>query len=475
MTWLVFPLLLVGFPGITFGDPDFQNRIIGGYYVDIADAPYQAEVIIDGTAICSGAIIKPQFILTAASCVSEYYSSVQVRVDTNSRDYDGTGTLVGVCNIISHRGYNYWRFDNNLALLKLCEPLKTSKTVKPISLAEELPADYSWCVVSGWGSTSWWGSWWDRCFGSLPDYLQMVWVSVYNREQCAVDRGVWFGLWDNGISQLTLCTQYGAGGCSYDTGAPLVRNGYLVGILSEGGCSKKPDVYASLTWFRNWIADNTAEDDTTTPASSTSVSTPGPTSSSIGSSSTSVTPSIPESSSSTKLTPTSTSVTTNTPGIPSSPSRIPETTSGTKTSLSSTISSSTETTPPSTTLSPTSTPKATASTTSISPTNTPTTKVSPTSTPETTAGSTVSSSTETTPPSTISSPTDTTSTPSTTALPTSSPESTAGTETTSSSIPTTIPSSPDTTNTLSTTVSPATRLPMCTGAEENITPRPVIP
>nr|XP_036668943.1 trypsin delta [Drosophila suzukii] len=353
MILLVLSLLLAGFTRITFGDPEFQNRIIGGYYVDIADAPYQAEVIIDGTAICSGAIIKPKFILTAASCVSEYYSSVQVRVDTNSRDYDGTGTLVDVCNIISHQGYNYWRFDNNLALLKLCEPLKTSKTVNPIGLSQELPEDYSWCVVSGWGSTSWWGSWWDRCFGSLPDYLQMVWVSVYNREQCAADRGVWFGLWDNGISYLTLCTQYGAGGCSYDTGAPLVRNGYLVGILSEGGCSKKPDVYASVIWFLNWIEDNTADDVTTPPSNSTSVSTQVPTSSSIISTSdtprtTPLPTSIPETTSSTKITPISTvsssTITTNTPTTTSAPTSVPETTSGTEISSSTTISSSTATT-----------------------------------------------------------------------------------------------------------------------------------
>ncbi|XP_070850676.1 serine protease 1 [Drosophila suzukii] len=426
MILLVLPLLLAGLTRITFGDPEIQNRIIGGYYVDIADAPYQAEVIIDGTAICSGAIIKPKFILTAASCVSEYYSSVQVRVDTNSRDYDGTGTLVDVCDIISHGGYNYWRFDNNLALLKLCEPLKTSKTVSPIGLSQELPVDYSWCVVSGWGSTSWWGSWWDRCFGSLPDYLQMVWVSVYNREQCAADRGVWFGLWDNGISYLTLCTQYGAGGCSYDTGAPLVRNGYLVGILSEGGCSKKPDVYASVIWFQNWIEDNTADDVTTTPSNSTSVSTQVPTSSSIISTSdtprtTPLPTSIPETTSSPKITPISTvsssTITTNTPTTTSAPTSVPETTSGTEISSSTTISSSTRTTKtPSTTLSPTSTPKATTSGTSSSTvsistgvTKAPITTSSPTSSPITTSSSTVSSSTETsdTPTTTDLSPTST--------------------------------------------------------------------
>ncbi|XP_026835948.1 trypsin delta/gamma-like protein CG30031 [Drosophila erecta] len=268
----VFPFLLAALLRQVRGDLDAQARIIGGYVVDIEDAPYQAEVIIDDTAICSGAIIGSHTILTAASCVQSY-SSLQVRVGTSSRDYDGTGLLFAVCDIIGHPEYNYWRFDNNLALLKLCDPLSPSKAIQPISIADDEPDDDTMCSVSGWGSTSWWGSWWDRCFGSLPDYLQMTWVSVYNRKQCAADRGVWLGLWDNGISYLTLCTQYGAGGCSYDTGAALVKDGELVGILSEGGCSTKPDVYASVAWFKGWIAENSEDEDTTAPTSTSSAIT----------------------------------------------------------------------------------------------------------------------------------------------------------------------------------------------------------
>jgi len=269
MIWCVFPFLLAALLRPVRGDLDAQSRIIGGYDVDIEDAPYQAEVIIDGTAICSGAIITSDTIITAASCVQSY-GSIEVRVGTSSRDYDGTGFLLEVCEIIGHPQYNCWRFDNNLALLKLCDPLKTSEAIQTISIAEDEPDDGSWCTVSGWGSTSWWGSWWDRCFGSLPDYLQMAWVSVYNREQCAADRGVWFGLWDNGISYLTLCTHNGAGGCSYDTGAPLVIDGQLVGILSEGGCTTKPDVYANVPWFTGWIAENTEDEDTTASTSTSS-------------------------------------------------------------------------------------------------------------------------------------------------------------------------------------------------------------
>uniref|UniRef100_A0A6P4FDE0 Hypodermin-B n=1 Tax=Drosophila rhopaloa TaxID=1041015 RepID=A0A6P4FDE0_DRORH len=261
MIRLVLPLLLVALPWTVFGDPDPQTRIIGGYSVDIKDAPYQAAVIVDSSAICSGAIIRTNTILTAASCVYDYsIDYIQVRVNTTSRNYDGTGVLMPVCGVTIHPQYSYWRYDFNLALLKLCEELKTSETVHPITVTDRLPPDDAWLWVTGWGSTSWWGSWFDRCFGSLPLQLQRAWVSVYNREQCAEDRAVWFYLWDNGISGYTLCTNYGAGGCSYDVGAPLVKDGYLVGILSDGGCTTKPDVYASVIWFQSWIDANTSPD-----------------------------------------------------------------------------------------------------------------------------------------------------------------------------------------------------------------------
>lgn len=83
MIWSVFPFLLAALLRPVRGDLDAQSRIIGGYDVDIEDAPYQAEVIIDGTAICSGAIITSDTIITAASCVQSY-GSIEVRVGTGS-------------------------------------------------------------------------------------------------------------------------------------------------------------------------------------------------------------------------------------------------------------------------------------------------------------------------------------------------------------------------------------------------------
>lgn len=260
----VLPLLLIAVSGRSICGQICSNRIIGGSAVDIKQAPYQANIVVDGSPICSGAIIGEKAILTAAECVYGCYtSSVRVRVGTSVRE--SGGTLARVCGIRTHPLYSSWRYDNNLALLELCEPLEFSDSVRDIMVADKLPEDTALVEMTGWGSTSWWGSWWDRCFGSLPFSLQGTAVRVHNREQCAWDLSVWFGLWDNGVSDLTLCTYSNdRSACSYDTGAPLVKDGQLVGILSYGGCTSYPDVFASMPRFRTWLAEVTATEKPTT-------------------------------------------------------------------------------------------------------------------------------------------------------------------------------------------------------------------
>ncbi|KAH8400739.1 hypothetical protein KR009_000717, partial [Drosophila setifemur] len=262
MLRLVLPLLVALLPWSVVGGPNIFARVIGGSSANISNAFYQANIIVDGSTCCSGAIISTKTILTAAECVNDYYAgSIRVRVGTSFRESGGIPAIV--CEVIVHPEYTYWRYDNNLALLKLCEPLKTSKTVNVIKVIESLPADDTQAQVTGWGSTSWWDSWWDTpYYGNLPDRLQSASLTIYNREKCASDLGVWFGLWDNGISDRTLCTyKDGKGGCSYDAGAPLVKDKKLVGILSQGGCTTKPDVYASVIKYKDWLDTNTKGED----------------------------------------------------------------------------------------------------------------------------------------------------------------------------------------------------------------------
>lgn len=46
------------------------DRIIGGYPLNIADAPYQVAILASDKMLCSGAILTEKHVLTAAYCVA---------------------------------------------------------------------------------------------------------------------------------------------------------------------------------------------------------------------------------------------------------------------------------------------------------------------------------------------------------------------------------------------------------------------
>lgn len=46
--------------------------IIGGYTINIREAPYQAAIIVNGNLFCGAVIISEHLILTTASCLIQY-------------------------------------------------------------------------------------------------------------------------------------------------------------------------------------------------------------------------------------------------------------------------------------------------------------------------------------------------------------------------------------------------------------------
>lgn len=243
-------LQLVALPVLVLGD----QRIIGGSSVKITDHPWQVAIEIKGLLLgseCSGAIYSMKYILTAAICVDDHGTAdIKVRVGTSRRGAEGL--VAGVCAKKIHGQFSSTRFDNNLALLLLCEPLTASESVAAIPLTDQEPEDHTAATVAGWGA---------RRVGLLPSSpqeLHSIEVKVYNRKECASD---WrWEFWMTGINELTICTRAeGKGACRSDTGAPLVVDSKLVGILSKPGCSSWPDVYSNVIRNKDWLETNTKE------------------------------------------------------------------------------------------------------------------------------------------------------------------------------------------------------------------------
>ncbi|XP_017053753.1 trypsin delta-like [Drosophila ficusphila] len=243
-------------PLLAFGDP----RIIGTTTTAIIkDEPWFATIRVRSDMKCSGAIISNNYILTAANCVDHNAARrVKVRIGTSS--CKSGGSTVNICKIKIHDRFDFLTYDNNLALLKTCEKITATDLIKPIERSDQIPTDNSQANVTGCGYRD--PIWPGRFFlPKLPTEAHTGVVQIYNQNQCAADWNIFSRtIWKKKISERSICTKdRRIGANSYDTGAPLVVNNKLVGILSSPGSVRKPDIYSNVIKHSDWIDSNIKE------------------------------------------------------------------------------------------------------------------------------------------------------------------------------------------------------------------------
>ncbi|XP_058822836.1 trypsin-1-like [Topomyia yanbarensis] len=226
------------------------NRIVGGFAIDIIDAPHQISLQSRGRHICGGSIISSRWVLTAAHCTSgASVSSLRVRVGSSM--HASGGTIIAISRIVQHPQYSSITVDYDYSLLQLNNAIVLGNNAQAIELPaqNESIVDGTLCVVSGWGSTQ-------NPFESRQK-LRAAYIPSVNRQQCNKAYTIY-----GGVTDRMLCAGFRNGGrdaCQGDSGGPLVANGKLVGVVSWGmGCAQPnyPGVYALVAAVRDWIRSN---------------------------------------------------------------------------------------------------------------------------------------------------------------------------------------------------------------------------
>ncbi|XP_029939170.1 serine protease 57-like [Salarias fasciatus] len=221
------------------------SHIVGGRDAASHSRPYMASLQVRGRHNCGGALIREDFVLTAAHCQIPIQYKVVLGVDSLTGN-ESTKQEFQATRSIPHPNYDGHR--NDIMLLKLNRSAQLTAAVQLITLKTARLSRVSQCITAGWGDIG------DN--NTLPTTLQEVNVTTLSDGACR-------RRWGRGRVPITRSMVCGVGGrrfqgfCSGDSGGPLVCDGAAAGIVSFSGrrCGdpRTPDVYTRVSSFADWI------------------------------------------------------------------------------------------------------------------------------------------------------------------------------------------------------------------------------
>lgn len=216
---------------------EVNKRIVGGYGTIPHDFYVQME------RGCGATLIHSDIILSAAHCTYKDNNIVHVGAYISM-----IGFTRYIVDSIVHPMYNKETKEYDMMVMKLNAPVGTISPVKLTTNDNNLQIGDPMTIIG---------------MGALQDgdeygsaFLQEATVIYYSSQRCSKPYG---DEWKDNGSMICAGSWRGADSCTGDSGGPLLKDGYQVGIVSFGrGCGNRyfPGIYTRISGSTDWIEES---------------------------------------------------------------------------------------------------------------------------------------------------------------------------------------------------------------------------